>query len=581
MEFLEFVQGASAENDLLDGVDITWRRVKKSDKVQELVNKAIATYRPESPQSTVPLLIELRQAMMALETGIWKERKLRDVEQLIEDCLGLYAEVSASQYYVAPGQPVTLAFEIVNRSTLPFSIERISCAAIGLDTTLSKAVSYNEAVEFKTRKPVIPEKQYSDPYWLSEPHGIGRFTVTDPKLIGKPQNDPALIVTMGVNIAGTRIDITRPVAYRWTDRVKGEQSRPFEVVPPVAVSLLDNVLIFSDDTPKEVKVRIKSVSASPLSGTVRLELPSGWRCEPAGIPFKLADFNAERQERFTIFPSPEEGRSSLKAVVDLDGGATVDQSLVTIAYDHIPVQTVLPRAETTLVRVKIRKEGSVIGYIAGAGDEVPAALRVMGYEVWEMKNEEVTRENLSRVDAVVLGIRAINANDRLRFMMDDLLAYVKAGGTMVVQYNTSGGFGSSGVDAARYAPYPLSLSRDRVTEEDAEVRFLKPDHVVLNIPNKITKKDFEGWTQERGLYFPDKWDDHFEAVLSMNDQGEDPGDGSLLVARYGEGYYIYTGLSFFRELPEGVAGAYKLFANLVSAGKPKKPQATKAKSKAQ
>jgi hypothetical protein len=166
-------------------------------------------------------------------------------------------------------------------------------------------------------------------------------------------------------------------------------------------------------------------------------------------------------------------------------------------------------------------------------------------------------------------------------MMDDLLAYVKAGGTMVVQYNTSGGFGSSGVDAARYAPYPLSLSRDRVTEEDAEVRFLKPDHVVLNIPNKITKKDFEGWTQERGLYFPDKWDDHFEAVLSMNDQGEDPGDGSLLVARYGEGYYIYTGLSFFRELPEGVAGAYKLFANLVSAGKPKKPQATKAKSKAQ
>jgi LmbE family N-acetylglucosaminyl deacetylase len=574
LEFLEFVKGDEAEGDLLEGIDITWKRVKNSGRVQELVSKVIATYRPETPVASIPQLIELHQAIMTLESGIWKERKLRDVEQIIEDCLGLYAEVSASQYYVAPGQPVTLAFEIVNRSTLPVAVESILCVDLGLDTTINKSMGYNEVVEFKTLKRVSSDKQYSDPYWLSEPHGIGRFTVSDPGMIGKPQNDPSVVVRLALNIAGTKLEITRPVIYKWTDRVKGEQMRPFEVVPPVAVSLLDNVLIFSDNTPKEVKVRIKSLSTSPLSGTVRLALPSGWRCEPATIPFMLADFDAEALERFTVHPGSEEVRSTIQAMVDLEG-ATFNQSLVTVVYDHIPVQTVLPRAEATLVRVNIKKEGAVIGYIAGAGDEVPAALRVMGYEVWEMKNEEVTPENLNRVDAVVLGIRAINANDRLRFMMDDLLAYVKSGGTMVVQYNTSGG----GVDAGTYAPYSLTLSRDRVADEEAEVRFLKPDHAVLNTPNKITEQDFEGWTQERGLYFPNKWDNRFEAVLSMNDKGEEPSDGSLLVTRYGEGYYIYTGLSFFRELPEGVAGAYKLFANIVSSGKPKKPQATKSKNK--
>jgi hypothetical protein len=191
----------------------------------------------------------------------------------------------------------------------------------------------------------------------------------------------------------------------------------------------------------------------------------------------------------------------------------------------------------------------------------------MGYEVWEMKNEEVTQENLKRVDAVVLGIRALNANERIPFLMTELLKYVKEGGTMVVQYNTNGG-----LDKTDYSPYPIGVSRARVTDEDATVRYLEPDHMVLTTPNKITDKDFEGWVQERGLYFPGTWDAHYDAILSMNDKGDEPQDGSLLVAKYGQGYYIYTGLSFFRELPEGVSGAYKLFANLVSAGKSSKPQ---------
>ena len=253
-----------------------------------------------------------------------------------------------------------------------------------------------------------------------------------------------------------------------------------------------------------------------------------------------------------------------------------DQSIQLISYDHIPVQIVLPKAEAKVVRLDLKKEGGVVGYIKGAGDEIPAALRNMGYQVWEMKDEEVTAANLKKLDAVVLGVRALNTNERIRHFMGDLLFYVQNGGTLIAQYNKN--FDLE-IDDDKIAPYPLSLSRDRVTEENSEVRILKPGNQALSYPNKITGKDFDGWVQERGLYFPDKWDPHFEAPLSLNDEGESAHDGSLLIAPYGSGHYVYTGLSFFRELPEGVPGAYRLFANLVSLGKMKKLENTVVKSK--
>ena len=230
------------------------------------------------------------------------------------------------------------------------------------------------------------------------------------------------------------------------------------------------------------------------------------------------------------------------------------------------MQTLLPEAKVRALRININKEGSVIGYIKGAGDDIPASLRNLGYEVWEMKNEEVTEANLKRVNAVVLGIRSLNTNERIGFIMPTLLNYVEKGGTLIEQYNTNNGFE---MDKDKIAPYPITLSRDRVTEEKSEVRILKPDHPALNYPNKITAKDFEGWVQERGLYFPSAWSDKYDALLSMNDAGEPARNGSLLVGKFGEGHFVYTGLSFFRELPDGVPGAYKLFANLVSLSKQK------------
>ncbi len=561
LEFLEHIKGEKAEKDLFEGVNTTWSRIKNTGRIQQLVDKVIKEFNVEIPSASIPVLLEVRKEILLLEPGVWKNRKLVEVEQLIQGCLGLYIEVAADQYQTTPSERVTTRFELVNRSGTPVSLERITCEDLSLDSALAIPLNNNVPILFTLKRQILPSKPYSDPYWLKEPHSVGRFTVADKGLIGKPEDDPAINIQFVLNIAGAQLSITKPLVYTWTDPVKGEQSRPFEIVAPVFINLSDRVLVFSDEQPREVKINVKSASEKMVSGNLKLQLPSGWRAEPSVIPFKLAAKNEEDTKSFKVYPAPEEINTTIRAYAEVDG-KVYDRSLQMIAYDHIPVQTLLPKAEAATARINLKKEGAVIGYIKGAGDDVPKALRTMGYEVWEMKNEEVTAENLKRVDAVVLGVRAINTNERIGFMMNYLLEYVRLGGTMVVQYNTNGD-----LETEKFSPFPLTLSRDRVSDEEAEVRILKPEHPLLNTPNKITKKDFDGWVQERGLYFPNKWDPKFEAILSMNDKGETPKDGSLLVANYGEGYYIYTGLSFFRELPEGVSGAYKLFANLVSARK--------------
>jgi hypothetical protein len=289
-----------------------------------------------------------------------------------------------------------------------------------------------------------------------------------------------------------------------------------------------------------------------------VEVPKGWRVEPENISFDLAGRGEEQARALTIYPSAAEFNGVLKAFATVNG-KDYDRSLRLIAYDHFPIQTLLPRAEIKAVRIDLKKEGQRIGYIRGAGDDIPSALRNIGYDVWEMNNDEITPANLSGLDAVVLGVRALNTNDRARYFMPAVLNYVKEGGTVIVQYNTN-----ARLQTDNFAPYPISIGRDRVTDEGSPVRILMKDHPVLNTPNKITTADFQGWVQERGLYFPSEWDKQYDTILSMEDPGESPKNSSLLVAQWGKGHYVYTGLSFFRELPEGVPGAYKLFANLVS-----------------
>jgi hypothetical protein len=508
--------------------------------------------------------LRIRKEIDALAPGVWKTRKQKEVEQLIQDCLGLYLEAKADHYWAAPDQNVTINFEMVNRSSSEVKIVSIQSSGLSLDTTVNQSLKNNIPILLKTKRKIPASAGFSDPYWLHDPHSIGKFSVTDAGLIGKAQNDPSVMIQFVVQVGAESISLSRPVRFKWTDPAKGELGRPFEIVPLVFVNLEKPVIVFSDDQPREVRVKIKTAARESLTGNLRLSMPAGWRTVPESIPVILSHFDEEQTKSFMVYPTSQELTGVLEANVTIEGRGVFNKGYKTIEYDHIPAQLLLPPAALKVVRINLKKEGNLIGYIKGAGDEIPASLRTMGFEVWEMKEDEITTENLKRVDALVIGVRAVNTNERIGFFMNTVLDYAKNGGTVVMQYNTN-----FDLETDTYTPYPLTISRDRVTEEDAEVRILKPDHAVLNTPNKIVPADFSGWIQERGLYFPNKWDAAYEAPLSMNDKGEQPKEGSLLIAKYGEGYFVYTGLSFFRELPEGVAGAYKLFANLVSLHPPK------------
>ncbi len=562
-EYFEFVKGEPAQSDIFDGVNTSWTRVKGGEKVAALVNAALKEFDADQPHTIIPRLLEIRRAIGQLEAGVWRDRKVKEVNRLIQDCAGLYVEVTAPVPSLAPGEQTTFSVELVNRSAAAIELKSMSSKTIGMDSSASLKLGNNQLVTFPARKTIMADAGYSAPYWLQEDHSQGLFVVKDDNLIGKPENSPAVTVNFAFLVAGELLIVQTPVVNKWTDPVKGELWQPFEITPPVSLTLDEKVFLFPDTQSRPVRVKAKSYSNASLNGTLQLQLPSGWRCEPANHALALGKRGEEATYEFTVFPSTAIFSGKISASVAI-GGKTYGQSIQTITYDHIPTQTIMPPAASNVIRMDIRKAGDRIGYIKGAGDDVPAALRNLGYEVWEMKNEEIVPANLQTLDAVVLGVRALNTNERIRYFMPTLLDYVKAGGTLVVQYNTQ--FGLE-IDANAFTPYPLKLSRERVTEEDSPVTILNPEHPLLRSPNVITSDDFKGWVQERGLYFPGEWAPEFEPLLSMNDQGEPARKGSLLVAKYGKGTYIYTGLSFFRELPEGVPGALKLFANLVSAGK--------------
>ena len=410
----------------------------------------------------------------------------------------------------------------------------------------------------KELSPTLPkEVTWTQPYWLRKPAALGTFVVDEQKLIGLPENPPPFPVEVIVRVGEQDIRYLVDTKYRDVDPIAGELRHGLVIAPPVFANLQNSAFVFGDDKSKTIQVRV-TASTGAVRGQLKLDAPKGWRIEPASVPVDLKAAEAEAFATFTIHPPSNPGEATLRAVVTVDG-REYSFARERISYQHIGVHTLMPPAEAKIVRADIKKKGELIGYIPGAGDDVPQSLQQIGYNVKMLEESEITAENLKRFDAVVLGIRAYNTQDRIGNWQPELLAYVNAGGVVVAQYNTAGD-----VKTKEIGPFPLELSRDRVTDETAEVRMLAPDHPLMNTPNKITAEDFKGWVQERGLYFSNKWDPAWQPLFSCNDPPDKPLDGGQLVAKAGKGYFIYTGYSWFRQLPAGVPGAYRLFANMVS-----------------
>ena len=479
---------------------------------------------------------------------------------IIQSCAGLWIEAISDDYSVTPGRTIGIETTLINRSNYPLSLEKISIENINADTLLYKPLKNNQPF-YVAQSIIIPDNfPTSQPYWLEHAGSAGLFSIPNQQNIGLAENRPSPIVKITLKIDEQLLEYKVPVYYRWRDRVDGEVYRPLEVRPLVTLNLDENVCVFPDDNTKQIKVKITGF-ADNVSGTVRLYLPLGWSSKPKSLPFSLEKKYNESDVEFTVTPPalPSEGQLIARAIIN---NKEYDLSIAEISHPHIKQLSHFPKAQAKLVKLDIKFEKSRIGYIMGAGDAVPASLRNLGYTVVELSDADLENSDLSQFDAIVTGIRAFNTRHRLVVVQPKLLKYVENGGTLVAQYNVTAGLLTKNI-----GPYPLTISRDRVSVEQAEMTIIDDTHQLLNFPNKITQNDFADWVQERGLYFPNKWDEKYQPVLSCFDPGESPKTGPILFARYGKGVFIYTGLSWFRQLPAGVPGAYRLFVNLISAGK--------------
>ncbi|GAA4451054.1 PIG-L family deacetylase [Rurimicrobium arvi] len=560
-EYFKQLAGSSAKKDLFDGINTSWSRIPGGTAIQAAISKIIAQYNIQAPERSIPQLVAVYRQLQSLseknpETHYWKTQKEKELKAIILDCAGIWMEAAATDYKVMPGASIPVNTQIILRKKAAVELEQLVYAAS--DTAMQLQLKPNQLYAFKHADAVPVSQAYSTPYWLQQPHNTGAFIVDDQLMIGKAENGPALSEQVHLKIDGVRIDYEIPVVYKYTDPVKGEVYRPLEVLPPLTINLPEAVNVFRNGKGRVLSLTVKA-NKPDVNGRLSVTASGGWYADVEQPEIHLKSAGDEAIIQVYVEPVAGVPSSELKASVRIDGNS-YEKSIRRIDYEHIPAQFTLSSATTRLVSIDMYKSGNNIGYIAGAGDEIPSCLQQVGYKVTMLNDDMIEQGDLSAYDAIVTGVRAYNTNPKMQQHYKALMNYVKKGGNLIVQYNTNNRISSVPVDIG---PYPFTITRDRVTDEHAAVTFLRPDHAVFHFPNEITQADFDGWIQERGIYFATDSLNKYTKVLSMADPKENAQDGSLLIKAYGRGNFVYAGLAFFRELPAGVPGAYRLFANLL------------------
>ena len=560
IEYFKLVAGEDAKNDIFDGINTTWDRIDKSKTLSHNIESVIKSFNPDNPSASLDALIKVYDEITKLSNNYWVEVKSKELLSIIQSCAGLWLEAISSDYSASSGDSVKVKTTVLNRSSSKFIIDKIEFPSIPSNSIVNKDLKNNLPVSVENSF-IIPESYpISQPYWLKEKPSEGLFSVSDQQMIGLAENPPSIPVKIFIKYNDTLLDFSIPLLYRWNDRVYGELYRPFEIRPVATVNPADKVSIFPDEKSKEIQVKLKA-NSSNISGLLNLHSDGNWKISPSGIPFSIKNKYDEQIITFTVTPPENPGVADLKIELIING-KTYNKSLVEISYPHIKRQVYFPDSDIKLVKLDIKKFNSNIAYIMGSGDEIPECLSNMGYSVTLLSDEMLDNTDLSQFDAVIAGIRSYNTRERLKYDQPRLLEYVKNGGTFIVQYNIPFGLQTDNI-----GPYPIKLGNERITDENAFMNFINPDNQLLNFPNKITQMDFKGWIQERGLYFAENWDDKYEPVLSGHDPNEKDLKGSMLFTHYGKGIFIFSAIAWFRQLPAGVPGAYRIFVNMISAGK--------------
>lgn len=552
--------GEPATQDIMEGVDTSWARIPGGVAIGRESDDLIAQFDTNAPAASVNALLKLHKALATLPADDPAvELKRKQLDRILETCLGLSIETTTPNNEIVPGEKVALRSTAIVRSPVPVVwLGTAGRPASAIKLTRDQPASQDFSLS-------VPDNaEPSQPYWLQHDADVGAFQVDDAKLIGLPENPPAILVTNLFQVGGSDgpiLAIESEPVLTGTESGAFEARRTVKIIPPVSLQLAGAVKLFAPGSTRQLSVEVTAARPG-VQGELSLSAPAGWIISPEKRAFGFQAAGETRLLSFAVTAPAEPAIADLTAAAKI-GGHTYNQQRVEIRYPHIPAQLLQPPARIRAVSLELAVRAKKVGYVPGAGDSVADALKEMGCEVTLLTGADLTTNRLKDFDAVVIGVRAFNVRTDLVPHLADLFAFVEGGGTVIEQYNRPG----NDLKTDQLAPYQLRLSGDRVTDENAGMTFLQPEHPALNLPNKITPADFAGWVQERGIYFPNQWDEHFVPLLACNDPGESPLKGSLLVAPYGKGQFVYTSLVFFRELPAGVPGAYRLFANLVSLGK--------------
>ena len=559
LEYFSHTAGDTAKTDLFDGIDISWKKNPNGSKIEGVIDLIISRYNFEKPEASIPSLVQLYKGIQAIQPSNWRDKKLQEVQAIIEACSGLFVEATTSQEYVVQGDSLKASFFINNRKSVNASLKKIEME--GMDSVFSKPLLANENVSFTKSFYVPQDKPLTQPYWLQEPQEKGMFVVKNQQLIGNADSKPAYELNFTVNIEGVNFIIPKSIQYKYVDPVKGELYQPLQVFPIATVEVDDEEKMVING--KEIKGNIK-VKAFKLNTEFKARFTTltkeGFHTEVFDSSFissdkiKMSEFEYKLYHKEFPYEFSTIANNKVKYIYDL--------SLHQIKYDHIPTITYFTNAKINTHKLDVKTVGNKIAYIVGAGDKVPEALQQLGYSVDVLNEKDVTANNLLQYQAIITGIRAYNLNEWLISKNEVMNEYIKNGGNLIIQYLRNNLVNGKKIQVG---PYPFTLNaQSRVTEEDAVVNFTLPNHSVLNFPNKITAQDFDGWVQERSTYQAENLDANFETPLTMNDKNDKPSNGSLAIAKYGKGNIAYVSLAMFRQLPAGIAGAYRLMANIIA-----------------
>lgn len=552
LEYFVPLAGDAPGKDIMDGINTTWSRVEGGERIQPLIDDLIRSFSLTSPEKSLPGLVSLYKALMNLPDAHWRNEKLTEVGQLVEICSGLWLDAFVTQPYLVQGDSIPMSITMNSRLNNHIKVDSININ--GRDSALNMILELNKNYAVNKTIYISPDQPITQPYWLVTPMSPGSYNVKDQTMIGRPQGDPAVKVFFKVSIEGQEFSFMRPLLFKQFDRLNGDIYEPVTIVPRVMGRFDPELVIFTNGDPKSFEVDTRELGKSAV-------IPSISLTDSATLKFTRE--SVFHENRFTYSAKPPSKELPVQystALYDKSGQKDTVMKMETFSFEHIPrIDYFLP-ARAKFVETDLKIAGKRIGYIEGTGDKLPESLEQMGYEVVILREPDINPSKLKSFDAIFLGIRAYEVHPSLTEKYMVLMDYVKDGGNLIMQYSQINGLPEN----IKFGPYPFRISSNRVADENAKVNFLQPDHPVLNYPNKITDKDFEGWVQERGSYFADKIDSAYQLIFSMHDPGESDQKGSLIIADYGKGKFVYTGLVFFRELPAGVAGAYRLLANIIA-----------------